>query len=310
MDTMSPNSAGPLGEALQTWRARISPEDVGLPTYSERRRVSGLRREELAMLAGVSPSYYTRLEQGHSRNASPEVLEAIAQALNLTDAERQHLITLATAPKHRGAPRRPPVEHVDPALTDLLNMLGDVPGIVLGRRSDVLAWNRLGHALLAGHLDRQAPAHPKTLPNMAEHIFLDPHARELYADWPAKARAIVGNLRLTAGRFPDDPLLAALVGRLSMSSPEFAQLWSDHRVQPCATADYEMNHPLLGTLTVTQQSLRALQAPEQILVTCTAPSDSPSAQALSLLAHLTPAELPTATQRIEVVTETRGAADR
>ncbi|GAB6902542.1 helix-turn-helix domain-containing protein [Kineosporia succinea] len=281
------STAGALGETLQAWRARISPEDVGLPTYGERRRVSGLRREELALLAGVSASYYTRLEQGHSRNASPEVLDAIARALNLTAAERQHLGTLA-AVRPRTTPRRPPAEHVDEALSDLLTALGDVPALVLGRRSDVLAWNPAGHALLAGHLAADGPHHARTRPNMTELVFLDPDVRALYADWPAKARAVVGNLRLTAGLHADDPLLAALIGRLSLNSPDFARLWGDHRVHPCATADYELHHPLVGTLTVTQQSLKALQAPEQTLVTCTAPAASPSAQALALLAQLRP----------------------
>lgn len=276
------SSPGPLGEALQAWRARISPDDVGLPTYGERRRVRGLRREELALLAGVSSSYYTRLEQGHSKNASAEVLEAIANALGLDAAERQHLSALAAGTRRRRVPKRPPVENLDPALADLLAMLGDVPGVVLGRRNDILGWNPLGHALLAGHLDLQEP----TRPNMAQLIFLDPHTRELYADWPAKCRAVVGNLRIVAGQHPDDPLLASLVGNLSMSSPEFARLWGDHRVQPCATAAYHLRHPLVGSLTVTQQSLRAMQAPDQILVTCTAEPGSASAEALSLLAHL------------------------
>ncbi|GLY19420.1 transcriptional regulator [Kineosporia sp. NBRC 101677] len=280
-------SPGPLGETLQAWRARISPEDVGLPTYGERRRVPGLRREELALLAGVSSSYYTRLEQGHSRNASPEVLEAISNALELSDAERQHLRTLAGGSRRTLRPRRPPVERLDSSLADLLAMLGDVPGIVLGRRSDVLGWNRLGHALLAGHLDPLAPAVPGARPNMAELVFLDPHVRGLYTDWPAKCRAVVGNLRLAAGEHPEDPLLAALVGNLSMRSPEFARLWGDHRVQPCASADYALDHPLVGALTVTQQSLRAMQTPEQVLVTCTAPAGSPDTEALNLLRQLT-----------------------
>ncbi|GLY31425.1 helix-turn-helix transcriptional regulator [Kineosporia sp. NBRC 101731] len=283
---MSHDSPGSLGEALRAWRSRVSPEDIGLPTYGERRRVAGLRREELALLAGVSASYYTRLEQGQSRNASPEVLDAIAGALRLTDAERQHLSALAAGTRRRTAPKRPPAEHVDPALADLLAVLGDVPAIVLGRRSDVLAWNAMGHALLAGDVPLTAPQTPGSRPNMVELIFTDPHHRELYTCWPVKARAVVGNLRVVAGQHPDDPVLASLVGNLSMSSPDFARLWADHRVQPCATADYELQHPLVGTLTVTQQSLRSLQSPSQVLVTCTAPAGSPSAAALTLLAQL------------------------
>ena len=282
----APGRQGALGEVLRAWRARVGPEDVGLPTYGERRRVAGLRREELAMLAGVSASYYTRLEQGQSRNASAQVLDAIARALRLTDAERQHLDALATGTRHRPTPKRPPIEQVDPSLAGLLAALGEVPALVLGRRSDVLAWNLMAHALLAGDLPLEAPQEPRQRPNMVELIFTDPHNRELYTCWPAKARDVVGNLRVVAGQHPDDPVLASLIGTLSISSPEFAKLWSDHRVRPCSIADYELRHPLVGALTVTQQSLRALQAPDQILVTCTAAAGSASAEALTLLAQL------------------------
>ncbi len=272
---------------LQAWRARVSPEVADLPTYGERRRVAGLRREELAMLAGVSTSYYTRLEQGQSRNASPEVLDAIAGALRLTDAERAHLHTLAATGGRRVRPRRPPVERVDPALAGLLAALGDVPALVLGRRCDVLAWTRTGNALLCPGIDHEAAGIPTRRPNVAELVFLDPHQRDLYVDWPAKARSVAGSLRLVAGRHPDDPVLTSLVGTLSMRDPDFAQMWADHQVQPCATSQFEMHHPLVGRLTVTQQALQSLGSPEQLLVTCTAPAGSPSAEALALLAQIT-----------------------
>lgn len=278
-------SAWPLGDTLQAWRSRVTPGDVGLATYGDRRRVTGLRREELALLAGMSASYYTRLEQGQSRNASPEVLDAIARALRLDDAERAHLHVLANPRKDH--PPAASVERADPALTDLLAALGDVPAIVLGRRSDVLAWNTTGHALLGFGTPRHAPSDPGTRPNMAELVFTDPHQRDLYVDWPSKARAVVGNLRLAAGRHPGDDVLATLIGRLSIRSAEFAALWADHSVQACATTDYELHHPLVGRFTTTQQSLRSLSSPEQTLVTCTAPAGSPSAEALALLALAT-----------------------
>ncbi|HXA62599.1 MAG TPA: helix-turn-helix transcriptional regulator [Streptosporangiaceae bacterium] len=157
----------------------------------------GLRREELALLAGVSASYYTRLEQGQSLNASPEVLDAIAQALRLDESERVHLQDLARAGTRRGRPRRPAPERVTAATSELVHALADVPAIVIGRRSDVLAWNRMGHALFAGHVDAPDVDRPAERPNMARLVFLDAHTRELYADWPSKARAVVGNLRLT-----------------------------------------------------------------------------------------------------------------
>lgn len=189
-----------LGEFLQTRRSQLQPEDLGIPDYGERRRVQGLRREELASLAGVSVSYYTRLEQGQSLNASPQVLDAIARALRLEEAERLHLQNLARSSATgsvRG--RRPAPERVTEATGQLLEALVHVPAIVTGRRSDVLAWNRLGHALFAGHLDPGTPDRPAQRPNMARLVFLDAHTRDLYADWPAKARAVVGNLRLVAG---------------------------------------------------------------------------------------------------------------
>lgn len=277
---------GELGAFLKACRARVSPDDVGLAPYGNRRRVSGLRREELAMLAGVSPSYYARLEQGQSRHASPQVLDAIASALDLAAEEREHLHAVAATAGRTRATRAPAVEHADPALVELLGTMRQVPALILGRRSDVLAWNALGHALLAGHLDQESPAVPGRRPNMAEVVFLDPHTRELYVEWDRKARAVVGNLRLTAGAHPEDPALAKLIGRLTMASTEFHTLWADQRVQACATAEYELHHPQIGRLTVTQQTLRALQQPDQTLITHTTAPGSASAHALTMLAQL------------------------
>lgn len=273
-----------LAGFLRTRRSQLRPEDVGVPTYDERRRVPGLRREELARLAGVSSSYYTRLEQGHSTSASPEVLDALATALQLDDAERQHLHALATPAKQARRARRPAPERVSEATAQLLHALAGSPAIVLGRRSDVLAWNSLGHALFAGHLDVGAVEVPRR-PNMAQLVFLDPHTRELYADWPSKAKAVVGNLRLMAGQHPDDAALHELVGELSAKSAEFASMWADHRVKACATADYEMRHPLVGSLTVTQQTLS--NGPGPSIVVATASPGSPSHTTLTLLAQAT-----------------------
>jgi transcriptional regulator with XRE-family HTH domain len=283
---MATNDSTALGSFLQASRARITPEQAGLESYGDRRRVSGLRREELALLAGVSASYYTRLEQGQSSNASPQVLDALARALRLNDAERSHLHTLAAGNARRGAPRRPAAEHPDPALLELLGSLGDVPALVLGRRSDVLAWNATGHALIASHLHPSSPEKPSTRPNMAALVFLDGHTRELYADWRAKSRAVVGNLRLVVGSHPEDPILASLIGSLTMASTDFASLWADVRVQACATAVYELNHPLIGALSVTQQTLRSIDHPDQTLVTHTAAAGSGAEVALRLLAQL------------------------
>ncbi|MCX4551207.1 helix-turn-helix transcriptional regulator [Streptomyces sp. NBC_01387] len=278
------NGKGQLGDFLQTRRSQLLPEDLGVPTYGERRRVPGLRREELALLAGVSTSYYTRLEQGQSLNASPEVLDAIARALRLDESERLHLHNLARSAKGAGRGRRPAPERVTEATGQLLEVLADVPAIVTGRRSDVLAWNRLGHALFASHLDPRAADRPAERPNMARLVFLDPHTRDLYADWPSKARAVVGNLRLVAGQYPDDAALHALVGELSAKSTDFASMWADHRVKACTVAAYGMRHPLVGPLTVTQQTLS--QGPGQNIVVATTEADSPARTTLALLAQI------------------------
>ncbi|MFJ2157435.1 helix-turn-helix domain-containing protein [Streptomyces sp. NPDC087856] len=274
-----------LGDFLQARRSQLRPEDVGMPTYGDLRRVPGLRREELALLAGVSVSYYTRLEQGQSLSASPEVLDAIAGALRLDESERRYLHDLTMADRSRTRGRRPAPERVTEAAAQLMEVLADVPAIVLGRRSDVLAWNRLGHALFAGHLDPHAPDQAARRPNMARLVFLDSHTRDLYADWPSKARAVVGNLRLVAAEHPQDTALHALLGELSAKSGEFASMWADHRVKACAVATYEMRHPLVGPLTVVQQTLS--HGPGPTIVVATTEADSASRAALTLLAQST-----------------------
>jgi transcriptional regulator with XRE-family HTH domain len=235
----------------------------------------------------VSSSYYARLEQGQSRHASPEVLDAIAAALALDPVERQHLHALAESAGRRRATRPAPVEQADPALLELLNAMPTVAAIILGRHSDVLAWNPMGHALLLGHLDYACASGPGRRPNLIELVFLDPDMRALFADWPSKARAVVGNLRLAAGTHPGEPALAALIDKLIMASPEFSRLWADQTVQACYTAHYRLHHPLIGDLTITQQTLRSIQVPDQTIVTCTAPGESAATTALSKLA-LTP----------------------
>ncbi|MBT2231893.1 helix-turn-helix transcriptional regulator [Nonomuraea sp. NEAU-A123] len=272
-----------LGEFLQTRRSQLRPEDVDVATYGGRRRVPGLRREELALLAGVSASYYSRLEQGQASNASPEVLDALARALRLDDAERRHLHELATGTRRRVVGRRPAPERVSPATRQLIATLSDVPVVVLGRRGDVLAWNTPGHALYAGHLAMDSPDIPRQRPNMARLVFLDAHTRDLYADWAAKARAVVATLRMASGHHPEDPLLAALLGELTVKSPVFATMWADHRVKFGGDAVYEMRHPLVGTMQVTQQTLQT--ADEQAVVASTTEPGSPSHSAMTLLIH-------------------------
>ncbi|MFD7999199.1 helix-turn-helix domain-containing protein [Streptomyces mirabilis] len=297
------NSKDQLGRFLRTRRAQLRPADVGLSTFGERRRVPGLRRDELAQLAGVSQSYYTRLEQGLSLNASVEVLDAIARALRLDETEHRHLHDLAGVVRKSGRSRsrRPAPERVSEATRQLIAAFGDTPVIVLGRRSDVLAWNRTGHALFAGHLDPDSPEQPARRPNTARLVFLDPHTRDLYEDWQRKARDAVGKLRLAVGEHPDDPELAELIGQLTMKSPEFTSLWSEHRVRAWDIATHRMRHPLVGPMDVAQQAMPVPNAPGQRIVAVTAAAGSSSQAALTLLAQVT---APT-----DAVSRTRATAD-
>jgi len=280
------NGKAPLGEFLATRRALLQPQDVGLAVY-DRRRVPGLRRDEVALLAGVSISYYIRLEQGNSLNASAQVLDALAKALLLNDEERAHLHRLSEGGAVRGRARKQPPERVSDSTRQLLAAVGDAPAVVLGRRSDVLAWNRTGHALFAGHLDPSSPDRPADRPNTARLVFLDAHTRELYEDWPQKARDAVGKLRLAVGRYPDDSRLAELIGELTVRSPEFSTMWSQHKVRDWDLADYSMRHPVVGSLTVTQHSLQIPRTDATRMVVVTAEPGSPSEAALRLLAQIT-----------------------
>ncbi|WP_280714286.1 helix-turn-helix transcriptional regulator [Kitasatospora sp. MAP5-34] len=283
-------SKSQLGRFLRTRRAQLQPSDVGLPEFGERRRVPGLRRDELARLAGVSESYYTRLEQGLSRGASTEVLDALARALRLDETEHRHLCDLAGVGRKGGngrTHRSSAPERVTATTQQLIDAFGDTPVVVLGRSSDVLAWNRTGHALFAGHLDPRSPEDPARRPNTARLVFRDAHTRELYEDWPKKAADAVGRLRLAVGRYPDDPLLAALIGELVMHSPEFTDLWARHRVRAWDLAAYRMRHPLVGPMDVTQQAMPVPNEQGQRLVAVTAVAGSASQAALTLLAQAT-----------------------
>lgn len=268
-----------LSEFLRTRRARLQPHDVGLPSYGRHRRVPGLRREELAQLAGVSVAYYTRLEQGNGRNVSAEVLDAIARALHLTDAEHAHLMHLAKPAAHKKK-RVPRTQAMRPAVGQLMDAMDGVPAYVVGRRSDILGWNRMAAALFGdwGRL----PAEER---NWARLVFLDEHMRELFSDtWAQKASDIVSFLRMDAGCYPNDPLLSTLVGELSVKSEEFRRLWATHDVREKGHGVKRLRHPLVGELTLSFETMRLTDDTEQSLVTYHAEPGSPSAEGLRLLA--------------------------
>ena len=278
-----------IREFLISRRAKISPEQVGIPSYGELRRVPGLRREEVAQLAGVSTDYYTRLERGSLRGVSDAVLEAVAAALQLDDAERAHLLDLAgTAnPPSRRAPRRPPSQRVRPGVLRLLDGMTGVAALVQNGRSDVLAANLLGRALYAEVFNsaaRQGPDSPGRLPNQARYLFLDPRAGDFYPDWRAIAATTVAMLRLEAGRNPHDRALNELVGELSTRSGLFAALWAGHDVRIHTTGTKRFHHPVAGDLSLQYETLNLPGDEGQTLFTFTAEPGSASENALAFLA--------------------------
>ncbi|WP_037677125.1 helix-turn-helix transcriptional regulator [Streptomyces griseus] len=265
---------GELGNFLRSRRARIQPEEVGLPSYG-RRRVPGLRREEVAQLAGVSVDYYIRLEQGRGTSVSDAVLDAVARVLRLDETEHDYLRTVAR-PGRRTDPR-PPAGRVRPGVQLLLDSMDRTPAFVLGRRMDVLAWNALADAV--GGFSRLAPGEC----NVARQVFLDPAARELYPDWAAIAAQTVAHLRLSSGPHPDDRELCALVGELSVKNEDFRRLWADHEVKACMYGVKRVQHPVAGLLTLPYETLSVPTDPEQTIVVYTPEPGSETAERLALL---------------------------
>jgi transcriptional regulator with XRE-family HTH domain len=276
-----------LGDFLKSRRAALRPEDVGITPHTTRRRVTGLRREELAVLANVSITHYTRLEQGRATSASDGLLEAIARTLRLTDDETAHLKDLARPAAVSSRPTPPRVAHASASARQLLAAMTDVPALVMDRRNDVLAWNQLGHALLAGHLAPESPDAPATRPNMTRMLFLDERYRGLYTDWHDQAQLAVASLRLVAGRHPDDRALAELVGQLAMNCDEFASLWARHPVRTCTSGVKHLRHPLVGAMELSFENLVISGTSGQRLIAYTAEPGSPSEAALRLLGSAT-----------------------
>ncbi|MFG3012007.1 helix-turn-helix transcriptional regulator [Streptomyces cinerochromogenes] len=281
------DASSELGDFLKSRRAALRPEEAGISPHPGRRRVTGLRREELATLAGVSITHYTRLEQGRVTGVSDGVLAAIARTLRLTDDETAHLKDLARPAAASSRPAPPRVAHAGASARQLLAAMTEVPAIIMDRRNDVLAWNRLGHALLAGHLAPDSPDTPATRPNLSRMLFLDERYRELYADWDEQAQLAVAHLRLIAGRHPDDRALAELVGQLTMKSDEFASRWARHPVRTCTSGLKRLRHPLVGALELSFESLLIPGTSGQRLIAYTAEPGSPSEAALRLLGSAT-----------------------
>jgi transcriptional regulator with XRE-family HTH domain len=266
-----------FGKFLKAMRSRLTPEGVGLASGSGGRRVPGLRREEIARLADVSTDYYTRLEQGRNIHPSRAVLDSVARALRLDPGEQAHMIDLL---ENCAKSQRPPVpaQGVRPALRQLLDAVGNVPALVLGRRTDVLAGNRLAFLLLDDF-----PAMPVAERNLTRWIILDPTARGLFRDWQAVASEAVGTLRTDVGRHPNDALANQLVGELAVSSEHFRQWWAGHRVATASAGSVRLRHRVVGNLELNFEDLALREDPDQVLRVYSAKPGSPSADSLTLL---------------------------
>ncbi|WP_239075354.1 helix-turn-helix transcriptional regulator [Planosporangium flavigriseum] len=269
-----------IREFLASRRARITPEQAGLPVYGGNRRVAGLRRAEVAMIAGVSPDYYVRLERGNLSGVSDSVLDALARALQLDEAERAHLFDLARATNTASRPRRrPAAQRVRPGVQQLLDAMTDAPAFVRNGRLDVLAANRLGYALYSPMFD--GPARPA---NHARFTFLDRRSTEFYPNWDDAANTAVAILRTEAGRDPYDRGLTDLVGELSTRSDEFRTRWAAHNVRLHQTGLKHFHHPVVGELSLNFEAMPLPADPGLTMTAYSAQPGSTSEDALRLLA--------------------------
>jgi transcriptional regulator with XRE-family HTH domain len=275
----------PLGDFLRSRREKVHPDVVGSAVGSTVRRVAGLRREEVALRAGMSVDYYVRLEQGRALNPSEAVLDAIARVLALDETERTHLHRLGRAGPPRA--RSSPPEVLRPGIARLLANLDGIPAYVLGRQLDLIAWTRSGSALLGGFAGR-----PSEQRNLARLVFLDPQMEQLLPDWRSVACETVGLLQLAAGRKPGDAGIAAVVEELSLKRQSFRELWAVHDVAEVTAGPRRFRHPVVGDVTLSFETLIVPDDCSQTLVTYTADPGTAPDTALKLLASWAASEEP------------------
>lgn len=273
-----------LADFLRRARGAVDPSRAGLPADGRIRRVPGLRREEVAMLAGVSTDYYSRLEQGRRITPSESVVAAIAGALELDAAGRLHLEHLIGSQPALNPRRTTTVQKIRPGLHQFLDALDGQPAFVLGRRTDILASNRLARALLVDF--DGLPARER---NYARWVLLSEESRELFVDWEVQARAAVESLRLEVGKYPQDRAAQELVAEIADQSADFRTWWAEHRVYQRTFGSKRLRHPIVGELTVDYESLSFPGDPDQTLFVYTTPAGSSSRHALDLLASWTAA---------------------
>ena len=269
-----------MREFLVSRRARLTPEQAGLPDFGGRRRVAGLRREEVALIAGISVEYYTRLERGNATGMSESVLDGVSRALQLDEAEHAHLQNLArasaTTSKRPTSGRARPVT---PGLQQFLDAMTDVPAIIQNGRLDVVATNRLGAALYSElYLDPQRPV------NFARFVFLDARAHTFYREWDDAAVQTVAILRAAAGRTPHDRQLSNLVGQLATRSDTFRTLWASQVVREHRTGEKKIHHPIVGDLDLNFEGMEPATGKGLLLTAYTAKPGTPSHDSLQLLA--------------------------
>jgi transcriptional regulator with XRE-family HTH domain len=276
---------GEVREFLTTRRAKVTPEQAGLPRYGGRRRVAGLRRDEVAQLAGISIEYYTRLERGNIRGISDEVLDGIAHALHLDDVERAHLIDLVRmASASPAVRRRSSRQEVRPSIRRLLHSMTDTAAFLRNGRLDILAANPLGYALYSPVFNSPVVGDRRRPANLARFIFLDDQAAQFYRDWDGIAHAAVGSLRAEAGRAPHDRALTGLAGELSLRSQPFRELWAAHDVEYYRSGIQPFRHPLAGDLDLEYDALELPADPGQTIIAYSAEPGSAAYDALGILA--------------------------
>ncbi|WP_193607202.1 helix-turn-helix domain-containing protein [Nocardioides lijunqiniae] len=267
-----------LGEFLASRRAKITPQQAGLSHYGTNRRVPGLRRQEVAMLADLSVEYLTRLERGNTSGVSDSVLQALSRALQLDEAETSHLFDLARTARSETSLRKPATSRVRPSVLRVMDSMAGAPALVVNGRLDILASNPLGDALYAPVFETQ-----KLPANLATFAFFDPHAREFYPDWEAVVDGAVALLRTEAGRDPSNKSLTQLVGELATRSDEFRVRWGRHDVRLHYRGDKRFEHPVVGELTLAFDALELPAERGQTLTVYTAAPDTPDAEKLQLL---------------------------
>lgn len=289
-----------IKDFLTTRRAKVTPQMAGLPVVGGNRRVPGLRREEVAMLAGVSVDYYTRLERGRAAGASEEVLDALASALLLDDAERQHLFDLARSVSSTGRARQRRPRAGRAALRPGVQWLLDsmtVPALVADSLSTYVASNLMARALYSPMFLDPAPQATGREVNMARFVFLDPRSRDFFPNWDSGAEDLVAMLRLAAGAGPTDPRLTALVGELSTRSREFSRLWARHDVRYVCRGEKVIRHPVVGELRLAYEPMPLTTAPGMRMTAYAVEPGSPSQDALQLLASWAATEPAPAAER-------------